>query len=700
MIESSVHGRERREQRDIDKIDLEYCVKYGKREPGHRDPKTGAPRWKYTFAEVTFVTDETSTKEVTSWTAELPPLPVKVIDTRSQQQYEEMKRRLAMQPRLTTSHCVVIVDMSGSMKRSDMYGHKSRSRGVYYSLAEDFVAKTLNSSSDNPISLTDVVTLIEMRSMPSVVVEKEPWSWQLYNRLVHLSENHKAHDHGNYYNSLSLALSYLLKSSQLSEKCALSMVFFTDGKPSDSAMQDALFPTNLMEEMQHYTQIFGSRFTFVANGFGRKATEFTLLENLVSIVKGHGAREAVFTRGSVDTSTFQTALSSAVSSLSKTRTLLSRLDFGGMSIMKMQEKVDAEKGTFKVSDTLDESWTICERNVKRYTLEWREKVGDAGKKKSGSSGSEKRYDLEKVFKEFLNPTASGFAVSPSYFGEGAERIVYKMTELSHGLPVGLPLVAKSSKFKEGDVKGEEFHRVFIASSIQAGKMAAKFNDKLDRLGVDRLIPRIEFLPCAVYTGLDQRGNRRIYLAEKQLDVTIYKKWNTNDGRLDGIAIDNPEDLVIRAVGHEKLDAIDEEEEEEEEEFSDDEFVPSVPTTAAAASATGSRILDEDIPQAFSHFTYKVSKRKMLICDIQGVLNSSGKYPVFELTDPCCHTHPYKRNYGKTNRGKKGMVEFFKTHQCNAACKVLGIADKVILPSLSSLSLSCHASDFMCLWSLP
>ena len=179
MIESCVHGRERREQRDIDKYDLEYCVKYGTREPGFRDPKTGAPRWKYTFAGVTFVTDETSTKEVTSWAEELPLLPRKRLEARSQDQYEEMKRRLANVPKLATSHCVIVIDMLGSMKTSDIYGHKTRSRGVYYSLAEDFIAKTLMLEKQNPISLTDVVTLIEMRSTPKVVFEKESWSWQL-----------------------------------------------------------------------------------------------------------------------------------------------------------------------------------------------------------------------------------------------------------------------------------------------------------------------------------------------------------------------------------------------------------------------------------------------------------------------------------------------------------------------------------------
>ena len=131
-------------------------------------------------------------------------------------------------------------------------------------------------------------------------------------------------------------------------------------------------------------------------------------------------------------------------------------------------------------------------------------------------------------------------------------------------------------------------------------------------------PGVEFFPCAVYRGVDSRGVTKVYLAGKQLDVTKYKKWNTNDGRIDGIAIDNPEDHVIGAIGLDKitLGAIYEGDEEDEEYFSDDDHV--VPPPLAAATTTSvNKILDEDIPQAFPHFTFSFSKRKMLICDIQG-----------------------------------------------------------------------------------
>ena len=80
---------------------------------------------------------------------------------------------------------------------------------------------------------------------------------------------------------------------------------------------------------------------------------------------------------------------------------------------------------------------------------------------------------------------------------------------------------------------------------------------------------------------------------------------------------------------------------------------------------------EDIPQAFSHFTYRFTKRKLLVCDLQGVLSTSP--PLFELTDPVIHfmSHRKKKNvFGRTDRGYKGKNDFFKTHKCSPLCRML------------------------------
>ena len=56
-------------------------------------------------------------------------------------QHKEAVKRIQKDPRIITSHTALVVDMSASMKKSDMNGHKTRAKGVYYSLAEEFVAR-------------------------------------------------------------------------------------------------------------------------------------------------------------------------------------------------------------------------------------------------------------------------------------------------------------------------------------------------------------------------------------------------------------------------------------------------------------------------------------------------------------------------------------------------------------------------------
>lgn len=66
-IESSLHGKERRVQRDISQRDLQEAVKFGTRKQGKS--RRGEETWLYEFADInriTFVTDATSTKEITA----------------------------------------------------------------------------------------------------------------------------------------------------------------------------------------------------------------------------------------------------------------------------------------------------------------------------------------------------------------------------------------------------------------------------------------------------------------------------------------------------------------------------------------------------------------------------------------------------------------------------------------------------------
>lgn len=64
-ILSTLHGRARRELRDISKQDLENAVKYGIKTPGRT--VNGEKRWKFEFGGTIFITDELCTKEITCY---------------------------------------------------------------------------------------------------------------------------------------------------------------------------------------------------------------------------------------------------------------------------------------------------------------------------------------------------------------------------------------------------------------------------------------------------------------------------------------------------------------------------------------------------------------------------------------------------------------------------------------------------------
>ena len=162
------------------------------------------------------------------------------------------------------------------------------------------------------------------------------------------------------------------------------------------------------------------------------------------------------------------------------------------------------------------------------------------------------------------------------------------------------------------------------------------------------------------------------------------KWNDNDGGVHGRAIDN-RDFVFSppTAGLGEFAVLEEGSEEEGSEEEDEDEGAAAETVvsllkSAAALEKEARILEVDIPQAFTHFSYILSKRKEMVTDLQGVLSFTGTSPKFMLTDPCIHSATFnsksKSKHGRTDKGRKGMAAFFRTHQCNAVCELLRIAN--------------------------
>lgn len=250
-----------------------------------------------------------------------------------------------------------------------------------------------------------------------------------------------------------------------------------------------------------------------------------------------------------------------------------------------------------------------------------------------------------------------------------------------------------------------------------------------------------FVDCSVYEYVGSESSLlRGVLVEKLLEpVKDYTKWNGNNGYVHGEGASTATDAPVqqqvqvqRARLEGNLDAVLEGDEEEEETDSDsdgsvqstkggpaeyaagdtacdartagneDEAGKASQAGKATRSASGARgrgrggrhtrTSDNDPPcaptpfaptaqcyvQAFSHFTYRHTRRKMLVCDLQGVRNTTAadedRAGVFELTDPVIHYRSdtgRQQVYGKTDLGPRGINAFFETHKCNDVCRLLG-----------------------------
>uniref|UniRef100_A0AC34EZU3 Alpha-type protein kinase domain-containing protein n=1 Tax=Panagrolaimus sp. ES5 TaxID=591445 RepID=A0AC34EZU3_9BILA len=74
--------------------------------------------------------------------------------------------------------------------------------------------------------------------------------------------------------------------------------------------------------------------------------------------------------------------------------------------------------------------------------------------------------------------------------------------------------------------------------------------------------------------------------------------------------------------------------------------------------------------AFSHWTYQVTNKKLMVVDLQGIISKTPQGTSNAvLTDPAIHCVDETR-FGRMNLGKDGMNIFFKRHECNKFCKAL------------------------------
>ena len=711
VLESGIHGRQRREEREIQKIDLQRARRYGIQEPARNG------RVKYTYGGIVFIYDPKRNREITSYKATDMALKSSgtmctqpIILTKKQEfdnahaiQLREATRRNTLKNKTSwTSHSVLVVDMSGSMRRDDVNGARCRSDGVWMALARDYVKEPLTTNVRS--SRTDLISVVLMRDYAEIIFNCETIDWVLYNKFIDLRHwtEHRPSGPGNYMPALDAADDLLMKNH--GSNCSLSLMFFSDGRPSDYGD----FP----KRMGKIAAKFGRRLSVACIGMAEKGEDFSTLSDMVDEATSYGA-VASFGTPSLDADSLSNIITGLASSLTTSKTEMTNMATGEARKVRMdikRERVGTPDDEFITDDwncyntehkyvekiwswsTNNNEWVgiIDTRCILCYS-DTREREIQGGRCtlckscyfcKSCYNRTNYNYHRQFICSELISKSRRGALIKkaiPSFrvaikkpiFGEGAERIVRKFRFLDkQNRFIGPVMVAKESRFVDNDnafEKRMDYHEEFMRTQSLASEMAKQFNNALDKIPkyfknkvakhLVGKIPKIEFLEPLVVQTIDPGREDKEYnvLVEPMLEGT-YEKFNDNMGMVRGknksVSVEDLAGAMGNlgigngpSLGGLGLGAIVEvDSEEEEDDDSDDELIEETQNAPDRGSYNIKSIKDAHIPQSFSHFTYEKSKRYFMVVDLQGVL---AIIPVdgtkcYKLTDPVIHKRRKKK----------------------------------------------------------
>jgi hypothetical protein len=665
------HGRLRRKQRGIDKKDLQRAKKYGTRLPT-RPRLNGDPTSKYTYQGIVYIVNDRTGAEVTSYAI---PIKLDLIPVTKQmvQHHEWVRNRAQIDLDSWTSNTVLVVDRSGSMRTGDVWGTRNRLSSVWLCTALDYIAHKLETGNTTS---TDILSIITLEENPVTVIHNEPTTWVLYNKIasIYNSQSIEPRGHGPFLPSLRSAEKCLLNNPCAS--CAIGLVFLSDGKPSDTFTSGLTPKENLRrrdklicEQVENLAKQFGRRLTFQAVGLGD--SDFSTLKLMVDAAADYGAK-ASFCTPSMNTLSLGEVFTSVATSVTSTQTEMTDiLTLKQSRVRNVLRESKTRASTHITAIHPNDFYLYPLRTIQRkvYTERWEE--GPTGKAM-----------LLKKYEEvpLQNAEARYVAFSKQPFGEGAERFAYRFYELFWDARtiVGKPLVAKESRYVSEDdtpQARDDYVRTFCSTQQLARRLAMEFNAVLDQLPrVDPRTPRISFLDCSIYELTDIYLGKQKVLVEEKLDHNNWRKWNSNNGFVEGMksapvfSEDGLHDAMRQLAIVGELDMIAEGSDSDESSDDDDIFFKF------SSKLSPIVFTPFEVAQAFSHYTYLATGKKRLVCDLQGVYDE--KRNELKLSDPVIHYYNQFRSdrrlvHGRTDRGRKGIAMFFETHKnyCGQLCRL-------------------------------
>jgi hypothetical protein len=330
---STLHGRARRELRDISKHDFQTVMRYGTKTKTWG--RNGVQRWKFEFGNTVCITDYACRTEITCYKKAISIEPAQIT-----KQMQESRARASLilrdDPHLVTTHSIIIIDQSASMATCDVNCFRSRSDAAYGTLALDYIAEQLYQMNDD-FSLVDAVTIIEMSDEGSLFVAKEPLDWILFNKVLDRLSTAKPKSHGNYLQSLECAERRIrMELETLSDLAAddipaFMLVFISDGKPSDCQPQHEAMRHNVIARLARRLK---SKLTVFGMGIGASDADFDQLRLLADTAERYGA-QGRFNHAGLNPASLSTSFSSLATSMTATRNdLCSTIDWKQRKIEK------------------------------------------------------------------------------------------------------------------------------------------------------------------------------------------------------------------------------------------------------------------------------------------------------------------------------------------------------------------------------